>query len=397
MKIKKFRYDKIQLSYNADKLFKEFLKYVEKNHLNPLKTYTLKEISNLIPYKRSNIKNTSTYDYSFMSMFASQKRRDYFNFVKPSVKQVLTEICNDTNRNNKEWEKKFSKEKVKINPKYIKDLWNKAYLMIYNPNNYIWHDIDNAIDDIKINGYHLESWSSGTRKDFEEGARVYLIQLGVEERGIFASGWINNSSYVDLHWDEDKAKQGLLTNYVEIEFDSIINPNQNNYLLKDTLELYFPEMRWSQRASGVEIIDVNLNELEELWSTYSYGDIELVRYRIDLLAEEVINSDKYVEGSTKKIFVNAYERNKKARDKCLEIHGYNCSVCGINMEEIYGELAKEFIHVHHVKPLAVIDEEYEVNPEFDLVPICPNCHAVIHRRKPAISINELKRIIGRVI
>jgi len=212
----RFCYKKIKLSYKADKLFKEFLKNVESCNLNPLKVFTLQEIADLIPYKLSNIEKYSTYNYSFMSMFAGQKGRDYFNFVKPSVKRNLTEICNDSARNNKAWQKLFANEGVRINPKYIMDLWNKAYLMIYNPEEYYWHNINDAIEKIKMDGSYLDSWSSGARKNFEEGARVYLIQLGVEEKGIFASGWINEPSYSALHWIETKAEEGLYTNYVDI-------------------------------------------------------------------------------------------------------------------------------------------------------------------------------------
>ena len=303
----KFKYNKITLSYNADKLFKEFLKSVEEKNLNVLKKFNLQEISELIPYEKSQIEKYSTYNYSFMSMLAGQKERDYFNFVKPSVKKDITDICNDAGRNNKAWEKLFLHEEVKINPKYILDLWNKAYLIIYNPDKNVWEDINEDIEEIKINGFHLASWSSGVRKEFEEGARVYLIQLGVEKKGIFASGWINNASYKDLHWDKTKAEVGLITNYVEIEFDSIMNPNECEILLKDVLDEKFPEMKWSQRASGVEIIDVDLDNLEEVWSSYRNHDIELSRTRVEKLAEEIIEPENYIEGSARQIYVNAYE------------------------------------------------------------------------------------------
>jgi 5-methylcytosine-specific restriction protein A len=29
-------------------------------------------------------------------------------------------------------------------------------------------------------------------------------------------------------------------------------------------------------------------------------------------------------------------------------------------------------------PLSQVRKEYQVNPATDLVPVCPNCHAVIH-------------------
>jgi len=103
-----------------------------------------------------------------------------------------------------------------------------------------------------------------------------------------------------------------------------------------------------------------------------------------------INPDSYYEGASRKIFVNAYERDPKARQKCLDYHGLSCKICGFNFEERFGILGRGFIHVHHLKPLSEIGEEYKVDPLKDLLPVCPNCHAIFHRREPALSVEEVK-------
>jgi 5-methylcytosine-specific restriction protein A len=44
--------------------------------------------------------------------------------------------------------------------------------------------------------------------------------------------------------------------------------------------------------------------------------------------------------------------------------------------------------------LAQVGGEYQVDPIADLRPVCPNCHAMLHSRRPTpLSIAELKRII----
>ncbi|MEY9865380.1 putative HNH restriction endonuclease [Peribacillus sp. B2I2] len=111
--------------------------------------------------------------------------------------------------------------------------------------------------------------------------------------------------------------------------------------------------------------------------------------------EEVDNPEKYTEGGTKQVSVNVYERNPVARRKCIEHYGCSCEVCNFNFERTYGELGKDFIHVHHLKELHTIGEEYEVDPIADLRPVCPNCHAMLHKRKPAYSIEELKSLIRK--
>lgn len=85
------------------------------------------------------------------------------------------------------------------------------------------------------------------------------------------------------------------------------------------------------------------------------------------------------EGQKIEVRVNKYERNLIARRKCLDSHGYTCTVCGFNFEEVYGGIGKDFIHVHHLIPLSKIDHTYIVNPVKDLIPLCPNCHAMIHK------------------
>ncbi|RCW21458.1 HNH endonuclease [Ciceribacter lividus] len=97
----------------------------------------------------------------------------------------------------------------------------------------------------------------------------------------------------------------------------------------------------------------------------------------------------YIEGALKQIKVNAYERDRKARQACIDFHGTDCKVCGLDFGSRYGEIGTGFIHVHHVVPLASIGDEYEVDPVKDLVPVCPNCHAMLHLG--ASSVSDLKR------
>jgi 5-methylcytosine-specific restriction protein A len=111
--------------------------------------------------------------------------------------------------------------------------------------------------------------------------------------------------------------------------------------------------------------------------------------------EEISNPGSYVEGAKKQITVNSYERDRQARNKAIEIHGLNCFVCTMNFESIYGEIGIGFIHVHHLIPLHTIDNTYQVNPEKDLVPVCPNCHAMLHRSNNPPTIKQLKDAIRK--
>jgi 5-methylcytosine-specific restriction protein A len=77
----------------------------------------------------------------------------------------------------------------------------------------------------------------------------------------------------------------------------------------------------------------------------------------------------------------------------LQIHGKTCAVCGFDGSSTYGRNGEGLIHVHHLLEIAGVGKEYEVDPSKDLIPVCPNCHAMIHRRRPAYSIAEVKKML----
>ena len=101
------------------------------------------------------------------------------------------------------------------------------------------------------------------------------------------------------------------------------------------------------------------------------------------------------EGATKKITVNKYERSATARQKCIEHFGCKCYICGLDFKKKYGDIGDGFIHVHHIVPLNQIGKEYVVDYEKDLIPVCPNCHAMLHRTIDGreVTIDELKQMI----
>ena len=108
------------------------------------------------------------------------------------------------------------------------------------------------------------------------------------------------------------------------------------------------------------------------------------------------DDEKLYEGALVTVKANKYERNQKARRECVAKKGYQCSVCGRDFEATYGEIGKNFIHVHHLTPISTIGKEYELNVDTDLVPVCPNCHYMLHRKDPPYTIEELKDILFEV-
>lgn len=115
-----------------------------------------------------------------------------------------------------------------------------------------------------------------------------------------------------------------------------------------------------------------------------------------IFPESSIPAD-YYEGAVYQVTVNKYERSSIARQRCIEYNGTRCFVCGFDFENVYGELGKDFIHVHHIIPLNEIGKEYVVDYKKDLIPVCPNCHAMLHRTNSGKTIGwvELRDIVQR--
>lgn len=108
-----------------------------------------------------------------------------------------------------------------------------------------------------------------------------------------------------------------------------------------------------------------------------------------------LESGQYKEGIVREVTVNAVERSARARKECIEHYGPVCQACDLRFAEMYGELGRDFIHVHHIVPLSKLKGEYVVDPIADLRPVCPNCHAMIHATDPPLAVEALKGLIER--
>jgi len=268
-----------------------------------------------------------------------------------------------------------------------------TYLLIWNSKRFNWDNLQ----DILNQGFYKDRWSCGVTKRINPGDRVFLIKLGKEPRGIMASGKATSDVFEGDHWHEYYVLEGTKALYINVNFDIILDP-EKSILTIDKLnkeiydDLNWNPRNWHPRQSGISIPDDVAKQLEIDWAEFTSRFSNVSDF---VLTEELDAAKTFPEGATKQIIVNAYERNPQARLRCIAKYGYNCSVCGFNFQEIYGELGKNFIHVHHLNPLSEIGIDYEVNPEEDMSPVCPNCHAMLHRDKDkrAISIKELKKII----
>ncbi|MBF0203271.1 MAG: HNH endonuclease [Desulfamplus sp.] len=258
----------------------------------------------------------------------------------------------------------------------------KTYLFAWNPKKWNWTTLEQSIEQLHTTGTVKEKWSVISHKKIKVGDRAFLMRLGEEPKGIMAAGIVTSLPFLSQHWSgEDK-----LVNRVYIEFDTIISPQQDKLLNLESLNKgVLSNYNWTPQSSGVEIPDEIAEELESIWFDFINTNNHFIK------SSYVDNEISYSEGNPNQVLVTRYERNPYARKVCIEHYGLSCVVCEFNFEEVYGKIGKDFIHVHHLKQISIVGEEYNVDPIKDLRPVCPNCHSMIHKRKEQYSIEEIKK------
>jgi 5-methylcytosine-specific restriction protein A len=264
----------------------------------------------------------------------------------------------------------------------------KAFLLTWNPLKWDWDTLDDDINDLNEIGTVKGRWSCGTNKSIDVGDRIFLIRLGKAPKGIMASGYTNRNVFTGPHWSNEVGK---VSNYIDIDYDILINPESSKILSLDNLESQFPLQRWTTQNSGISIHQEILFDLEKLWFNFANENGHFRQLFVDSNNTQTEKSHSiFTEGNIGTVTTTKYERNPYARDVCIKKHGTICRICGFDFGKVYGEIGKGFIHIHHLMPISEIGKEYLLDPINDLCPVCPNCHAMIHKRRPAYSLEDIK-------
>lgn len=261
----------------------------------------------------------------------------------------------------------------------------RSFVLLWNPRKFVWEDLPDDIDRLATTGTFSMFWSAGNRKDLPIGSRIYLMRLGAEPKGLVGSGISTSKPERGGHWKHDLANADQPMLGVDVEFDVLeqtpVIPIAQ--LMKGRLGAF---RSWTPQSGGVEIPTEIAAHLARLWAQKTTRVVGSNR------APEEARS--YPEGALRTITTNAYERSTRARQECLAHHGTRCAVCGFSGSERYGRAFEGLIHVHHIRPISELPQNYQVDPVRDLVPICPNCHAAIHWKRTATTIAELRKLLA---
>lgn len=262
-----------------------------------------------------------------------------------------------------------------------------TYLFVWNPNRWTWDTIENDIEQVDLTGKCSQRWSCGNTKSIRPGDRIFLLKLGTEPKGLIAAGFATTSPFSGKHWSGEN-KEAL---YVDVDFEVLLNPDREpiltiNILSKGNLS----KQNWRPQASGISIRPELIDDLEAVW--FDFLTTQKIRHNPFVPTDNEIQK-AYTEGTPNQVTLTKYERNPFARKRCIEQYGLSCVICSFNFEQTYGQVGKDFIHVHHLTQVATVGKNYEIDPIKDLRPVCPNCHSIIHKRKTAYTIDEMKDFI----
>ena len=139
-----------------------------------------------------------------------------------------------------------------------------TYLLSWNPKIWEWVDMKEDIAKVAKNGYFEMQWSTGVTKKIKEGDRLFLMKLGVEPRGIVASGWATSDVQHSTHY-KNSSKKAL---YIGVRFDTILSPTAVfpiEFLQNDT---FYRKVHWTPQASGMCVPDDIAERLEKDWSKF---------------------------------------------------------------------------------------------------------------------------------
>jgi 5-methylcytosine-specific restriction protein A len=172
---------------------------------------------------------------------------------------------------------------------------------------------------------------------------------------------------------------------------AFIEQLSKQYEIKINGEL--PKENWSIDTDFK--IEIFRRDVEQLETENVVSSVELIMIPLMASIAELIGyeEDGDVEGTVTEAIVTKRERSLRNRLLCFSIYGEICNVCGIDPKEMYGEAIGSILEIHHIEPLSELDRARVYNPRTDLVPLCPNCHRAIHKRKPAYKPDELKDLI----
>lgn len=257
-----------------------------------------------------------------------------------------------------------------------------SVILVWNATHWNRWNYRAVVEQVLTSGRFLDRWDVGAGRRLRPGIEAWLLFHGSSSTG---SGLIGHGMVVsDVAEMDDGTDGGSAGRPVDIGFDVLLPLGEQ--IPTATLAASVPDIRWGEAArSGLLSVPASAEPvLRRLWREQGPQAVD----PLDVVP------GTYPPEATATVDANRYERDPDARRICLAFHGTACAACGFSFEASYGDIGHGFIHVHHTVPASRLGVGYELDPVADLVPLCANCHAMVHRGVTTPrTVQELRSIL----
>jgi 5-methylcytosine-specific restriction enzyme A len=273
----------------------------------------------------------------------------------------------------------------------------RTWLLTWNRKRGTWESYDSSVRRIRSGKIVSGGWSCGVNKSILPGDRVFLIALGLEPKGIVASGTVTSSPEAGAPWLGKPSRKKAL--YIDVDWDTLVDLNsqsQRPLSLQILLRPPFSRINWITQSSGIEIAGDVATRLEVAWAKHYRrvsGFQPVASSRLLRISKHDDELSAF-EGGIRQLVIKHRIRERRLRQaKILQARRAGrlvCEVprCGFDFERIYGELGSGFAEVHHCRPLSTLRKKTRTTLD-DLKIVCSNCHRMIHHRGECRSLKNL--------
>lgn len=172
-----------------------------------------------------------------------------------------------------------------------------------------------------------DDWSTGRKRGYDLGDRVFLVALGVPERGIVASGRITDPQVLERpHWDDG----GGTAFYIRLEWDAALDLDMS--LPVETLARIAPDTHWAPRRGGVLIDEGDADAVEEEWRRHldSFGFQDVETELVDLPDDFILEVPRAYRDAQRRVRLH----QRRFRALLLSHYPQECWFCGTDIAEI---------------------------------------------------------------
>lgn len=239
--------------------------------------------------------------------------------------------------------------------------------------------IDGLMARFDAAGSIVEDWRCGSHKAIRQGDRAYVFAQADKHRCIFAVGTVDGRP--------KEREPGQTLPKVPLRLEIMAHPNSGGLIGREAIAAIDPGELKGMRPSGRSITPAIARGFDRLLA----GRPILVPTLDDVSAPTDI--DEIPEYRLHR----RIERNRATARLAKDVHGLRCQACRLDFMELYGELGRDFIEVHHRRPLAGLTGSGRVTLRVatDLAVLCANCHRMIHRLPDPGDVEALRVILER--